>query len=167
MNAHGMLRWVFRARIQPSTLRETLKKNRVDRLERQYGKKAALVSEKARTKAGMDRALTMTDMKTVKAMLAWRRGVWGSGRFEKCVCGRDYLFYHWRKCPAVSPPVQAMMVERKLEEVDIQATRLAELFAQWEAQLTTANDEDFDDPGWLTPEEIWDTASEGSVDEEI
>lgn len=146
----GMNRWKISSR--PPKFRTELKRLRLKRLEHQYGRRAKLITNDARTKSGTDRALTLKSLHATTAMIAWRRGVWGAGRFEICVCGREYLFYHFQKCTAVSPPVRSMMVEHKLQSDDVQEDRLVTLFEQWEAQLTRAQLNRTDD-GYKTPRE--------------
>ena len=52
----------------------------------------------------------------------------------------------------LSPPVQAMRIEEKFGQSEIDERRMKRLFEDWEAQLTQANLQDPDD-GFITVDE--------------
>ena len=94
-----------------------------------------------------------------------------------CVCGRDYLFQHFRHCPRIVLTVQAMQMEQKMEQDPLPEERIAELLDMWDRQLALANcrqsvspePEDGEEQpaaavvemGWETPDqEMWETPPE-------
>ena len=161
MQAHGMLRWPVSARTRLVTIKSKLKQFKMKRLLNRYGKRAALITKEARTNAGTDRAITVKDIELSKALLAWRKGAWGAGRFQICVCGRHYLFNHFVKCERVTPPVRAMHLEYKMAQVVQHESRIKMLFTEWEAQLARVND----DTGYLTADDAsFETADEAEED---
>lgn len=179
MRSAGMYRWAIPQRQSQDTVRSELRKHRLTRLQQtsHYGSRAGSITAEARTKSGMDRAFLLKGITTCQAMIAWRRGAWGHGRYNRCVCGQDYTFYHFISCPAIEPRVQAMQMELKIEQERLPEARIAELFSLWDQQLEAANAPPPDPPddggdvdddvtteasGWRTPdEEAWDTPDEG------
>ena len=164
MQRLGMLHWKARPRLSIPMLQTELRKAKLSRLQNHYGKRGKLITDKARTPGGTDHALSLKSAQTTRAMIAWRRDVWGYGRYERCVCGAPYHYHHFVKCPSIVPPVSAALLDQKLEQVPLQEYRIAALFLLWDTQLEAANvpplppeglppDLESEDDGWVTPDE--------------